>query len=289
MRQSHQTKLSLYLKLMRFDKPIGTFLLLWPTLWALWLAAQGTPSLLLLFVFIAGTVIMRAAGCVINDIADRRFDRHVSRTKERPLANGSLSVRSAWIIFFILLGSAFLLVLLLNRLTLFIAIFAAVVAMIYPLMKRVTHLPQFVLGIAFSAGIPMAYAATLGYIPSSCWVVVFANYCWIIAYDTMYALTDRQDDLLIGVKSTAILFGEYDRIIIGVLQLLALSTLMIFGIGLHLAWPYYLGIGGAALFALYQQRLIAKRDPQRCFKAFLNNHWFGLAVFAGILLAFIAQ
>ena len=277
-------RLSAYGRLMRLNRPIGTFLLLWPTLWALWLATAGHPTPLLFTVFVAGVFVMRAAGCIVNDFADRGFDPHVARTRERPLATGEVSVKEA-LVLFILLGLVALgLVLTLNTLCLELAVVGLVLAVTYPFMKRYTYLPQPYLGLAFGWGIPMAYAAATGAVPTEAWLIFIANILWATVYDTLYAMVDRQDDLKIGVKSTAILFGAMDRAIVAVMQGLLMLNLVLIGTRLQLGGAYYAGLAFAACFALYEQYLIRKREPERCFQAFLNNNWFGAAVFAGILL-----
>jgi 4-hydroxybenzoate polyprenyltransferase len=273
-----------YLRLMRLNRPIGSFLLLWPTLWALWLAADGHPTPKLFVIFVIGVFIMRSAGCIMNDFADRNFDLHVKRTRQRPLATREVNVYEAMALFVVLGLLAFALVLTLNLLTVGLAVIGLVLAMSYPFMKRYTYLPQPYLGLAFGWGIPMAYAATTGSVPTVAWLIFIANIIWTTVYDTMYAMVDRPDDLKIGVKSTAILFGELDRLIVGILQGLLLLTLFLVGHRLQLSGTYYAGLVCAAGFAVYQQVLIRRRDPQRCFQAFLNNNWFGAAVFAGILL-----
>ena len=273
---------SAYGRLMRLNRPIGSFLLLWPTLWALWIATAGRPTPKLFTVF-----VMRAAGCIINDYADRRYDPHVGRTRERPLATGEVSVTEAAILFLVLGLIALALVLTLNTLCLELAVVGMALAMSYPFMKRYTYLPQPYLGLAFGWGIPMAFAAAQDTVPDVAWLIFIANILWATVYDTLYAMVDRADDLKIGVKSTAILFGSMDRKIIGVLQILLLCNLVMVGTRLELGAAYYVGLGFAACFALWQQRLIRKREPAKCFEAFLNNNWFGAAVFAGILLQFI--
>ncbi|MFN2308277.1 MAG: 4-hydroxybenzoate octaprenyltransferase [Gammaproteobacteria bacterium] len=277
-----------YLRLMRLDKPIGILLLLWPTLWALWIAAGGLPELPILGVFVLGVVLMRSAGCVINDYADRRFDAHVARTRERPLAAGRVSPRAALGLFAALCLGAFALVLTLNRLTVALAFGALLLAVVYPFAKRYTHLPQLVLGAAFGWAIPMAFAAVQGEVPRLAWLLFTVNILWSTAYDTFYAMVDREDDLKIGVKSTAILFGDADRLVIGALQLLTLGGLLLVGGLAGLGLYYYLGLLVAAGLALYQQYLARGRDPAGCFAAFLNNNAFGAAVFAGIFLHYLA-
>ena len=278
---------SAYGRLMRLNRPIGSFLLLWPTLWALWIATAGKPTPKLFMVFVAGVFVMRAAGCIINDYADRRYDPHVGRTRERPLATGEVSGTEAAILFVILGLTALGLVLTLNTLCLELAVVGLALAMSYPFMKRYTYLPQPYLGLAFGWGIPMAFAAAEDSVPDVAWLIFIANILWATVYDTLYAMVDRADDLRIGVKSTAILFGSMDRKIIGVLQVLLLCNLVMVGTRLELGAAYYVGLGFAACFALWQQRLIRKREPAKCFEAFLNNNWFGASVFAGILLNYI--
>ena len=283
--QSINNGASPYFRLTRMDKPIGAFLLLWPTLWALWLAADGRPDPTIVLIFVAGTFAMRAAGCAINDYADKDFDIHVMRTKNRPLATGELNARQALITFFILLFIALLLVLQLNTFTLELSIFGALIAAAYPFAKRLTHLPQLVLGVAFSWGIPMAYTATSGNLPWEAWGIFAANFAWIVAYDTQYAMADREDDLKIGVKSTAILFGRFDNLAVGLLHTCAIIILGLIGYLKGLSWYFYLGLFSAGIFALYQQRLCRDRVREKCFQAFINNTWFGAMVFAGILLS----
>lgn len=273
-----------YLKLARFDRPVGTLLLLWPTLAALWIASGGIPAPGLLIVFIIGTVLMRAAGCVINDIADRRLDGHVSRTLERPLAAGSISTRSALVFFGLLTASAGLLLVFLNPLTRWLAVAGLSIAVVYPFMKRWTYLPQVILGAAFSWGLVMAFSAVQSQLPPEAWLLFVASLMWIVAYDTMYAMVDRDDDLKIGIKSTAILFGSADRLMIGILQLSVLASLALLGDQLGYQAFYYLGLLAAAGLFTYQQYLIRHRDRQRCFGAFTNNVWVGFAFFAGVVL-----
>ncbi len=276
-----------YWLLARFDRPIGIYILLWPALWALWVASKGRPDILVLVVICLGTVLMRAAGCVINDYADRDFDPHVERTKQRPIAAGKVSPREALIVFVVMCLVAFLLVLQLNLYTIMLSFIAAFLAASYPFMKRYTHLPQAYLGIAFGWAVPMSFTAQTNTIPPIAWVMYSAVILWALVYDTMYAMVDKEDDLRIGVKSTAILFGAYDRLIMGVLQVIILGLLITVGILAHLSWPYYLGLAIAAGLSVYQQKLIFHREKSLCFKAFLNNNWFGLAVFAGLVLAYL--
>lgn len=276
-------KLRLYAQLIRLDRPIGIYLLLWPTLWALWLAAQGFPDLKLLLIFVAGVVLMRSAGCAINDYADREVDPHVARTQTRPLAAGLISAQEALWVFAVLAGAAFLLVLLLNWQTIALSVVAVLLAASYPFMKRWHHLPQVHLGAAFAWAIPMAFSAHTGTAPPlSAWLLFLATLLWTTAYDTMYAMCDRDDDLKIGVKSSAILFGQHDRLIIGILQTLTLLLLGVVGWLNQLGSLYWLGLVLAAGFALYQQWLIRTREPQASLQAFLNNHWFGMVVFLGL-------
>ncbi len=272
------------IQLTRLDRSIGTFLLLWPTLWALWLAGQGSPDPDIVLVFILGTVVMRAAGCIINDYADRNLDPHVERTRHRPLASGALSVRTALVLFAVLILIAFGLIWLLNPLTRYLSIIAVTLATLYPFSKRVTHFPQCVLGLAFSMGIPMAYAALTGTLPLQAWVLFLANFLWIVAYDTQYAMADRDDDRVIGIKSTAIAFGNYDNLAVGILHLAALTIIGLIGWQSHLSWHFYLFLGVAAGLAVYQQYLCKDRDSQKSLSAFLNNNWIGAAVWCGLVL-----
>lgn len=278
-----------YTRLMRLHKPIGIFLLLWPTLWALWIAGRGSPDPLVLLVFVAGVVLMRSAGCVINDYADRHFDPHVARTRERPIAAGRVTPREAVTLFLLLCLTALALVMLMNSLTRWLSLAGAALAATYPFMKRYTHLPQVYLGAAFGWAVPMAFAAQTGAVPRVAWLLFVATVLWATVYDTMYAMVDRGDDLKIGVKSTAILFGEADRVIIAILQLLLLLALVLAGQLAGLGIYYHFGLLLALVFAVYQQYLIRDRDPAACFKAFLNNNWFGAAVFGGIALHYLAQ
>lgn len=272
-----------YALLMRLHRPIGIYLLLWPTLWAVWIAGNGQPKLFIILIFIAGVVLMRAAGCVINDYADKDFDPHVQRTRDRPLVTRQVSTREALGLFIVLCLLAFGLVMQLNWFTIQLSVIALLLATLYPFTKRYTYLPQFFLGAAFSWAIPMAFAAQRNEIPTIAWYLFLANLLWAVAYDTMYAMVDKTDDLRIGVKSTAILFGAADRFIIAGLQLAVFILLIIVGIQAHLAVAYYTGLAVAVPFAIYQQWLIRDRDPARCFQAFLNNHWFGAVIFIGIV------
>ena len=276
-------KLPYFVILSRLNKPIGIYLLLWPTLWALMIASAGSPGWHLLFVFVGGTVLTRSAGCIVNDIADRDFDGQVERTTDRPLVNGQLTVLEALVFLFILMFCALLLVLSTNLLTLGIAFFGACVAAIYPFMKRFTYLPQVVLGIAFSCGIPMAFAAVQGEIPQVAWLLVIANLVWTVSYDTEYAMVDRRDDLRLGLKSTAILFAEMDKFAIGTLQVVFLGTLLLTARSQLFTWPFYIGLAVATGLIIYQQYLIRDRWRDECFDAFLNNHWVGLSIFLGLV------
>ncbi|MFL6646753.1 MAG: 4-hydroxybenzoate octaprenyltransferase [Sulfurifustis sp.] len=273
-----------YAVLMRLDRPIGSLLLLWPTLWALWFASGGRPDPRILMVFVIGVFLMRSAGCVINDYADRGFDPHVERTRNRPIATGRVEPREALVLFTVLCGAAFALVLTLNRLTIGLSVIGAVLAATYPFLKRWTHLPQFYLGMAFGWGIPMAFAAQLDAVPAVAWWLLAANICWSVAYDTAYAMSDRPDDLRIGVKSTAILFGKYDRLMVGVFHALTLLLLVYVGRLTGRGILYYAGLAIAAGIALYEQWLIRARARDACFKAFLDNNRFGAAVFFGLAL-----
>ncbi|MFM5527941.1 4-hydroxybenzoate octaprenyltransferase [Aeromonas veronii] len=276
-----------YMQLARIDKPIGTLLLLWPTLWALWLAAGGLPNLWVLTVFVVGVFLMRSAGCVINDYADRNFDGHVKRTAGRPLPTGRVKPWEVLALFFVLALISFGLVLTMNPLTIGLSFVALLLAVSYPFMKRFISNPQLVLGMAFSWSIPMAYAAQADALPLVAWLLFFANLLWTVAYDTQYAMVDRDDDLKIGLKSSAILFGRYDKRIIGVLQLSTLLLLLAVGQLMTLGGWYYWGLLGAAVLFVYQQRLIRERQREACFQAFLNNNYVGALVFAGLVLDYL--
>ena len=280
-------KISAYWRLMRFDKPIGIFILLWPALWALWIAGKGHPDAHVTTIIVLGTILMRAAGCVINDYADRNFDPFVERTCLRPIAAGEVSPKEALWLFVVLCLIAFGLVLTLNPLTIGLSVPAAFLAGSYPFTKRYTNLPQAYLGISFGWAVPMSFAAQLDAIPATAWFLFLATALWALIYDTMYAMVDRDDDLKIGVKSTAILFGKYDRQIIGLLQIFMLSLLALAGIEDGLGAYYWASLGFASLFFVYQQWLIRNREKKSCFKAFLNNNWFGLVVFLGIVVNYL--
>jgi 4-hydroxybenzoate polyprenyltransferase len=284
-----RTHLKEYVLLLRLHRPIGTLLLLWPVLWALWIAADGRPSWHVFAVFVVGTVLMRSAGCAINDYADRDFDPQVERTRDRPLAAGRVSAREALVLFVLLALTAFALVLTLNRLTIMLSFAGATLAASYPFMKRYTHLPQFYLGAAFGWGIPMAFAAQTGSVPALAWWLFAANICWAVAYDTAYAMVDRDDDLKIGVKSTAILFGHADRAMIALFHLITLGLLAVIGSQQGLGTAYYMGLAVAGLLAGYQQWLIRERTRDGCFRAFLNNNWFGAVIFAGLALDYLLR
>nr|WP_314264783.1 4-hydroxybenzoate octaprenyltransferase [uncultured Moellerella sp.] len=276
-----------YSRLMRIDRPIGSLLLLWPTYWALWIATEGVPSVHLLVVFTLGVFFMRAAGCVINDFADRKFDGHVERTKHRPLPSGDVTEKEAKILFVSLVLVSFLLVLTLNAMTIWLSVAALALAWVYPFVKRVSHLPQVVLGAAFGWSIPMAFSAVGESLPLVCWLLFGVNIIWSVIYDTQYAMVDRNDDLKIGVKSTAILFGRYDKIIIGTLQLLMLLILLYIGYLAQLTSIYYWTLLLSMTLFVYQQKLIADRQRDACFQAFLNNNYVGLVLLIGIVFSYI--
>jgi 4-hydroxybenzoate polyprenyltransferase len=273
-------------RLMRFDRPIGILLLLWPTLWALWIAGNGSPSIKNVLIFCTGVVLMRAAGCIMNDVADRDFDPHVERTRSRPLASGELSVRDALITFFVVMLLAFGLVLMTNALTIKLAFAGAVLASTYPFFKRWTHFPQVILGLAFGWGIPMAFAAETGQIASAAWLILLINVIWSVIYDTLYAMVDRDDDISIGLKSTAILFGRADLLILRLLKILMIALLLLLGSKLQFSWPWFAGVGIAALLFVRQQYMVRNRDRDACFKAFLNNNWVGVAIWVGLLFTY---
>lgn len=268
---------------MRMHRPIGILLLLWPMYWALWIASEGKPDIMVFMVFTLGVVVMRAAGCVINDYADRHIDPLVARTKGRPLANGQVSPNEALVLFCCLIVLGFLLVLLMNRLTIMLSVGALVLAAIYPFMKRYTHLPQVFLGAAFGWAVPMVFAAQTNSLPPLAWLIFVATVIWAVIYDTMYAMVDREDDLKIGVKSTAILFADADKIIIAFFQGLFLLTLVIVGQKAQLGQYYYAGVFTALLLSIFQQFLIKDRIPAKCMAGFLNNNYLGMLVFIGIV------
>jgi 4-hydroxybenzoate polyprenyltransferase len=281
-------RFTLYFQLVRLNKPIGILLLLWPTLWGLWIAAKGMPDATILVVFILGTVLMRSAGCAINDFADRDFDGQVKRTAGRPLAAGKISSTEALIIAAALALIAFALVIIfLNRLTIYLSIIAAFLAASYPFTKRFLAMPQAYLGIAFGFGIPMAFAATTGEIPAIAWWLLAANIFWTLAYDTEYAMVDRDDDIKIGIKTTALLFGDYDVAAVMGCYFIFIALMAAIGAHLNFTWPYWLGIALATLIAFYHFTLIRNRERMACFKAFLHNNWLGAAVFAGTVAQFM--
>ena len=271
----------------RMDKPIGTYLLLWPTYWALWVACDGWPSLHLLIVFSLGVFVMRSAGCVINDLADRKVDGKVERTKNRPLVSGLMTKDEAINLFGVLIGIALGLVLTLSWPTIYLSVVALIPAASYPFMKRYTQLPQFVLGAAFSWGMIMTFSEAQGEVPTIAWLLFGANLLWTVAYDTLYAMVDRNDDLKIGVKSTAILFGNNDKRIVGFLQLMVLGLLFTVGDLLAFGWPYQLSLVIVAGMFAYQQMLIVNRERDKCFQAFLHNHWVGMIIFIGIFVEYL--
>jgi 4-hydroxybenzoate polyprenyltransferase len=275
---------SRYVRLMRLHRPIGIWLLLWPTLWALWIASAGRPDAHVFLILVLGTIVVRSAGCVINDYVDRKIDPHVARTADRPLATGEVAPAEALLLFAALMLIALGLVLTLNTLTVTFALAGAVITILYPFTKRFLSTPQFVLGVAFSWGVPMAFAATAGDVPRVGWLLFLAAMIWVVVYDTQYAMTDRADDLKVGVRSTAILFGDLDRQFIAGLQVLLLASLVLVGRSAAMTVWYYGGLTAAACFSIYQGYLIRDRDGVQAFRAFLNNAWFGGAVFAGIVL-----
>jgi 4-hydroxybenzoate polyprenyltransferase len=282
-----QVKWNALWRLMRFNRPIGMLLLLWPTLWALWIAGEGSPSSKNILIFCTGVVLMRAAGCIMNDVADRDFDPHVERTRSRPLASGELTVRQALFTFFVVMLLAFGLVLMTNALTIKLAFAGAVLASTYPFFKRWTHLPQVVLGLAFGWGIPMAFAAETGQIASAAWLILLINVIWSVIYDTLYAMVDRDDDISIGLKSTAILFGRYDLLILRALKILMIALLVLLGFNLQFSWPWFAGVAVAAGLFAWQQYRVTDRDRNACFKAFLNNNWVGAAIWVGLLAHYV--
>ena len=285
----HIKRGSYYAQLMRWDKPIGALLLLWPTLWALWLAGDGQPNATIVIIFLLGVWIMRSAGCVINDIADRDFDPHVERTQQRPLAAGYITLKEAIIVLIVMGLIALALVLSLNRLTILLSLIGVLLTLSYPFMKRFHHLPQAHLGLAFGWGIPMAYAALTNHVPAAAWWLFIANIAWVMVYDTVYAMSDRVDDLKIGVKSSAILFADWDRHWVAGFQLTTLLLLILVGVLNQLGWIYYTALFIGSWAFIYQHYLIHERDRQGCFQAFLNNNVFGLIIFCGIVLDLLPQ
>ncbi|NBC49171.1 MAG: 4-hydroxybenzoate octaprenyltransferase [Gammaproteobacteria bacterium] len=286
---SWRERLDAYYRLVRLNRPIGIFLLMWPALWALWLAGDGHPPWQIALIFVSGVVLMRSAGCAINDFADRKLDGHVARTNTRPLAQGVIAPIEAVAVFLILSLVSFGLVLLLNWQTVAMSVVAVTLAMIYPFMKRFTHVPQMFLGMAFGWAVPMAFMAIQESIPFYAWVLFLSAVVWALIYDTEYAMVDREDDLKIGIKSTAILFGRYDRLIVALLQLLMLALLVWVGLAAGRGLPYFVGLAVAAGLSGYQQWLIRDREPARCFIAFLNNNYFGMAVFIGLIIDYLLE
>jgi 4-hydroxybenzoate polyprenyltransferase len=278
-----EKKLRLYGELIRFEKPIGVYLLLWPTLWALAIAGEGSPDLWVLFVFVTGVFLMRSSGCAINDYADREIDRHVARTKDRPLTSGRISEKEVLLVFVGLSLLAFSLVLTLNRFTILLSIVGILLAASYPFMKRFHYLPQVHLGAAFGWAVPMVFAAQTDSLPKQAWLLYVAAIIWAVAYDTMYSMADREDDIKIGIKSTAILFGEYDRAMIGLFQILFILALGLIGRELGFTAIYFYALGFAVVLLIYEQFMIVYRVPEKCFQAFLHNHWVGAIVFFGII------
>jgi len=280
------SRLHLYLALIRWDRPAGTYLLLWPTLAALWIAARGFPGWHLLAVFVFGTFLMRSAGCAVNDVADRDFDKHVKRTAQRPVTSGAVSVREALVLGAVLALVAFLLVLTTNPTTVAWSVVALAITVVYPFTKRFFSMPQAVLGVAFSFGIPMAFAAVQGQVPALAWWLLVGNLFWVLAYDTEYAMVDRDDDLRIGIKTSAITLGRFDVAGVMLFYGFFIAVWGVLGAQLRLAWPYFAGLGAAALIALWHYTLIRERTREGCFRAFRLNHWLGFVVFAGTVLAF---
>jgi 4-hydroxybenzoate polyprenyltransferase len=278
-------KMTSCLKLARFDKPVGIFLLLWPTLWGLWIANHGKPPMSLVIIFCLGTVLMRAAGCVINDMADRRFDGFVKRTAQRPLVSGALSLKEASYFLSFLLALAGLLLLFLNTFCMILAVFGAFLTLIYPFCKRLIQIPQAVLGFAFSWGILMAFAASVGTLPPISFALLIICYCWILSYDTAYAMADKEDDLKIGIKSMAIFLGDYDKTVIHGLQLFISFAWIGVAVNQNFSWFFYLFYLLATLLFVYQYFLIRSRNPEQCFQAFLNNQWYGLIMFLAVVFS----
>ncbi|EJG2204645.1 TPA: 4-hydroxybenzoate octaprenyltransferase [Morganella morganii] len=282
-----RSKWQAYSRLMRTDRPIGSLLLLWPTYWALWIAARGVPDWHILIIFTIGVFSMRAAGCVINDFADRKFDGSVERTKNRPLPRGDVTEKEAKILFAVLVLVSFGLVLTLNTMTIWLSVAGLALAWVYPFVKRVSHLPQVVLGAAFGWSIPMAFAAVSESLPAECWLLFAVNIIWSVVYDTQYAMVDRNDDLKIGVKSTAILFGRFDKMIIGILQLVMILMLLWIGLMVNLSGIFYWSLLLAGALFVYQQWLMADRERDPCFQAFMNNNYVGFILFLGMLVSYL--
>lgn len=282
-------KLPALVSLTRLDRPIGIYLLMWPMLWAFWFAAEGIPTLSTLLIFVAGTALTRSAGCAINDYADRDFDGQVTRTRNRPLATGALQPKDALVTTAALMLLAFALVLMTNALTIKLSFVALLLAIVYPFTKRHTHYPQLVLGAAFACAVPMAFTAQINQLPTAAWILFIAAVVWAMAYDTLYAIADRADDLKIGIKSTAILFGRFDLLMVGLFQLIMLSLLVYVGILYERGMIFYLGLASAAGFAAYQLWLCRDREPHLCVKAFLNNNWLGMTVFVALVLDYLIK
>lgn len=287
--QLNKQNLTAYYELTRLNRPIGILLLLWPMYWALWIASNGSPDLLVFIVFTLGVVIMRSAGCVINDYADRRLDPHVSRTQKRPIVTGRVTPTEALQLFTVLVVASFLLVLLMNSLTIWLSLGGVFLAALYPFMKRYTHLPQVFLGLAFGWAVPMVYAAQTDSVPPIAWLLFTTTVIWAVVYDTMYAMVDREDDLKVGIKSSAILFGELDKVLIGFFQLLFFVALILVGQKAGLGVYYFAGLLTAGAFSLYHQWLIKDRDPVKCLSAFLNNNWLGFVIFVAIVVDYFAR
>jgi 4-hydroxybenzoate polyprenyltransferase len=279
-------RLDAYERLIRLDKPIGALLLLWPTLWALWLASYGAPHLGILLIFVLGTLLMRSAGCALNDWADRAFDPHVERTRARPLAAGEIRPREALVVAAVLAGMAFVLVLFLNRYAILLSFAALAIAVVYPFTKRFFALPQAMLGVAFGFGIPMAYAALQERLPLECWILFAANFFYAFAYDTEYAMVDRDDDARIGIHTSALTLGRWDVPVVMASYAMMLAILIFLGLRLSLLWPYYAGLAAAAAMMVHHWRLIRTRSREGSFKAFMHNNWVGAAVFVGIFFGF---
>lgn len=278
-----------WVQLTRIDKPVGSYLLLWPTLWALWVAGEGHPDFANVLIFVLGVFLMRSAGCVINDFADRKIDGHVKRTVGRPLATGKITAKEALITFAVLILLAFVLVLFTNQFTVLLSIGGLVLASLYPFMKRHTHLPQVVLGAAFSWAIPMAFAAQSNELPAVVWLLYMANLSWTVAYDTVYAMVDRDDDLKIGVKSTAVLFGDLDIAMVAILKGLVVFALLLAGTQLEMSWPYYLCLAAGAVFLAWQVWSIRSRERDICFAIFRKSHWFGLIIWGGFVAHYLLR
>ena len=278
-------RIDAYERLIRLDKPIGALLLLWPTLWAVWIASHGHPQIPVVLIFVVGTFLMRSAGCAINDWADRKFDGQVARTRDRPLAAGEIAPGEALVLAAVLAAAAFCFVLFLNRYAILLSVVALAIACSYPFAKRGFALPQLCLGIAFGFGIPMAFAAIINALPWECWVLFAASVCYGFAYDTEYAMVDRDDDVKVGIRSSAITLGRYDVAAVMASYALMLALLAWVGVGLHFRWPFYVALAAAAAMMLYHYTLIRARSREGCFRAFRHNNWVGLVIFTGIAIA----